>query len=51
MVEAEIDAEADESSTIEDENDEAQEEGRAAALARELEIVGVESHVDDSVLW
>ena len=51
MIETEIDAEADEGSKIEAENGEAHEKSRAAALARELNILGVESHVDDLVLW
>lgn len=51
MIEPEIDAEADEGSTIKAENDEAHKERRAAALARELNILGIESHVDDSAPW
>lgn len=51
VVEAEIGAEADEGGEIEDEDHEAHEERSAAALARELEISGVESCIDDCVLW
>ena len=51
MVKAEIDAEADEGSKIKDEDHEAHEERRATALARELEISGVKSHIDDGILF
>ena len=43
-VEAEIDGEADEGGEVEDEDCEAYEEGRAAALAGKLDVLGVESH-------
>ena len=51
MVEAEIDAEADECDEIEDDDREAHEERRAATLGGQLEMMGVGSHVDDCVLW
>ena len=49
VVEAEVDAEADEGGEIEDEDREAHQEGRAMALAGELEMLGVESHDGDCV--
>lgn len=51
VVEAETDAEADEGGKAEDENHDAHEERRPAAFTRELEILGVESHIDDCILW
>ena len=44
VVETEVDGEADEGGEVEDEDREAYEEGRAAALAGKLDVSGVESH-------
>ena len=44
VIEAEVDGEADEGGEVEDEDCEAYEEGRAAALARNLDVSGIQSH-------
>ena len=49
FIKAEIDAEADEGGEVEGEDHEAKEERRAASLTGELEILGVERHVEDSI--
>ena len=50
VVEAEIDAEANEGGKVEDEDHEAHQERGTAAFTGELEILGVESHLADCVL-
>ena len=49
VIKAEVDAEANEGGEVEGEDHEAKEERRAASLTGELEILGVERHVEDSI--